>query len=208
LADWAVEKYSERLHESTGTHDYTTEIKPFFDAIREYYDLTVMECFRSEAAADDDPGDLTSHFYRGGMVAGKLRILHECCDHKLKNMGQCFQNQKEAGFEEAVLNTWPVRLEHILEAGREAPKDVGIIGFAKGALDKQKTSCYQAIFMDEGLVQRLIRGGHYSEALYIDIVGLAHQAWVMPGLTAEERPARLYLFSFMNFCIWGAVICR
>jgi hypothetical protein len=88
------------------------------------------------------------------------------------------------------------------------PKDFGIVGFADRAFDKQNTRCYHAIFMNEGLVQRLIEQGSYSDALVVDILGLAHQAWVMAGLTAEERPARLYLLSFLNFCIWGAVICR
>jgi hypothetical protein len=57
--------------------------------------------------------------------------------------------------------------------------------------------------MDEGLVQRLIGLGHYADALVVDIIAHAHQAWILPGLTAEERDARLYLMSFLNFSIWG-----
>jgi hypothetical protein len=85
----------------------------------------------------------------------------------------------------------------------EQPVDLGILAFVNKAIDKQNTDLYKAVLMDEGIVQRLIDLDHYSDALVIDIIAVARQAWDLPGLTAEERSARLYLFSFLNFCIWG-----
>ena len=57
--------------------------------------------------------------------------------------------------------------------------------------------------MDEAFKQRLIAQGYYSEALVLDVVGMAYQAFILPGLTAAERWTRLYVRSYLIYCLWG-----
>ena len=145
--------------------------------------------------------ELKSHYYVPAVVDGAVELFHECCSHKVKNCGQGVQGQVEPDDED--ISMWPVKLKKIEDAADVPPVLVGLKGFCVNAFDVHSDAAYCAVFMSEKIKLRLIEQELFSEALVLDIIGEAQQAWVMQGLDQHERTIRLYHFSFMNYCIFG-----
>ena len=73
----------------------------------------------------------------------------------------------------------------------------------RGAVDKQKTGAFIALFCDRELHEALREAGHMAEWAFLRVFADAHEACDMAGLTVPERTWRLYKATFMIKCMLG-----
>ena len=148
--------------------------------------------------------ELRAHFYAPELERG---IFHECCSHKIKNLLQGLQSQREDAGHASITSggpeSWPLRLSVLEKAADVAPVHVGMKGFCCDAFDRHADGPYNGLASSETVKERLLAEGSYSDALVLDIIAEAQQAWTMAGLDQTERTIRLWRFSFMNFCLFG-----
>ena len=134
-------------------------------------------------------------------------LFHECCSHKIKNLLQGLQNQREDNDTPSISaggpESWPLRLSVLDKAADVEPPHVGMKGFCCDAFDRHMDGPYNGLASSETVKQRLLGEGSYAAALVLDIIAEAQQAWTMGGLDQTERTVRLWRFSFMNFCLFG-----
>ena len=72
-----------------------------------------------------------------------------------------------------------------------------------GAVDKQKTGAFIALFCDRELHEALREAGHMAEWAFLRVFADAHEACDMARLTVPERTWRLYKATFMIKCMLG-----
>lgn len=154
-----------------------------------------MDFTRYQSERTGGVGDLSSHFY----CPRRLPIMHECFVHKLKNLLQGLQRQKPA----AAAGEYVISLENMRRVAELAPRSTGHLGFCRRAFDVQISLAMEAVAMDEGFKQKLIVNGCVTDALVLDVVGIAHQAFGLPSLTASERWARQHTLSYLIWNLWG-----
>ena len=132
-------------------------------------------------------------------------ILQICYDHTAKNTCHNFCNQTETA-------DCPVKLSNVLavvkrmEALSHGPRKGRWRRHSKvllGAVDKQKTGAYIAVFTDRELHAELLADGHTAEWAFFRVFADGHEAFDMAGLTVQDRTWRLFKVSYMLSCLFG-----